>query len=116
MDINGVQLKNTNIKISQMADDACLFLRDNYSISVALLIITDFAVVSGLKTNVEKTKTYNVGKIRDSIIEKDLNVQLDKNDMRLLGLSITSDPDIHIRDYNNTNVELMINLFKVWSR
>ena len=88
-DINGVQLKNTNIKISQMADDTCLSLRDNHSISDALQILTDFAVVSGLKTNVEKTKSYNVGKIRDSIIEKDFNVQWDKNDTRLLGLTIT---------------------------
>ena len=115
-DINGVQLKNTNLKISQMADDTCLFLRDNYSISVALQILTDFAVVSGLKTNVEKTKAYNVGKKRDSIIEKDFNVQWDKNDMSLLGLTITSDPDIHIRDNIDPKIELMINLFKVWSR
>jgi len=54
--IKCIQLKMQCIKISQMADDTCLFLKDIDSISKALGTLNDFETVSGLKTNIEKDK------------------------------------------------------------
>ena len=44
-----------------MADDTCLFLKDNQPIRESLRILDDFQSVSGIKTNVDKTKAYNIG-------------------------------------------------------
>ena len=63
------------IKISQMADDTCLFLKDNDSIGKALVTLNDFGTVSGLKTNIEKTKTYKLSHNKSEIDESSFNMQ-----------------------------------------
>ena len=57
--INGIQL---NVKISQMAADTCLFLKDRSSITEALCLLKFFSIVFCLKMNKENSKAYNVGK------------------------------------------------------
>ena len=59
--IQGILLKNKEIKITQMADDTCIFLNSGTGIPETLKTLENFAICSGLKTNVEKTKAYNIG-------------------------------------------------------
>jgi len=54
--INGIKLKNTELKISQMADDTTIFLNNSKSIPILLQLLEKFAICFGLNTNVEKTK------------------------------------------------------------
>ena len=114
--IQGIQLKNKNLKISQMADDTCLFLKDNDSIRESLNILEDFHMVSGLKTNIEKTKAYNIGQNKNGIHEDDFNLAWDDGDIRLLGLTVTENIDIHLKENVNPKIITMQNLFKVWKQ
>ena len=114
--INGIQLKDKNVKISQMADDTCLFLKDRSSITEALRLLKDFSLVSGLKTNVEKTKAYKVGKATEKLKTDGINLDWENGNMKLLGLTITTNQIDHIKENINPKTELMKILFKVWSQ
>ena len=68
--IKGIPLINCELKISQMADDTTIFLKEENSIPVLFDVLKKFAICSGLKTNIEKTKAYNFGKnIRNSRLQ-----------------------------------------------
>jgi hypothetical protein len=59
--ISGIQVDDKCIKISQLADDTSLFLRDEKSLSNALDLLEKFHVCSGLKLNKSKTKLFCLG-------------------------------------------------------
>ena len=68
--IKGITVNNTEIKISQYADDTTLILNGNQeSLSAALNTIENFGNVSGLRLNDKKTEALWIGqeKMRDLI-------------------------------------------------
>ena len=54
--IKGISIKCIEFKISQLANDPCLYLNDVESLGNALAVPDNFAVYSGLKVNKEKTE------------------------------------------------------------
>ena len=61
--IKGMQVKDTEFKISQFADDTTLILNGKQeSLSAALNTLEHFGTLSGLKFNTEKTKIIWIGK------------------------------------------------------
>ena len=58
--IERIKKKNSTLKISQMADDTTIFVSSSASIPPLLFTLSAFAISSGLKTNVEKTKVYPI--------------------------------------------------------
>ena len=54
--INGISINCIEFKMSQLADDTCLYLHDVESLGNALAVLDSFAVCSGLKVNKEKTE------------------------------------------------------------
>ena len=55
--IKGIKLPdNTEVKISQYADDTTLFVSDNDSISTCLSVLRVYEAASGAKININKTK------------------------------------------------------------
>ena len=66
--IKGIKLPgrvNTEAKISQLADDTTLFLRDSASVVTALEEIARFGKVAGLTLNVKKTVGIWLGTLKD---------------------------------------------------
>ena len=59
--IKGIQVADIEIKISQLADDTSLFIRDTDSIKNIFSLLERFETNAGLKANVEKTKFDNIG-------------------------------------------------------
>ncbi len=59
-----IQTKDSicNIKLTQYADDTCLFLRDQDDIKHALRNINIFSQISGLKLNLTKTEGLSLGR------------------------------------------------------
>ena len=53
--IKGIKLQTREIKISQLFDDTTLFLENELSIKYVKEILYDFEIISGLRTNIEKT-------------------------------------------------------------
>jgi exonuclease III len=59
--VKGVTVNNTEIKLTQLADDTTLFLEDRHSLSIALKALQIFYENSGLKLNYSKTEVLPVG-------------------------------------------------------
>ena len=66
--INGINFKNEEFKVSLMADDATLFLTDIVSLANSISIFNNFGECSGLKLNLQKTEIIPIGKAQNNII------------------------------------------------
>ena len=83
----GLTIFNKEIKISQLADDTTLFLRDKDQVAHALNAITAFSIASGLMLNVSKFEILCLCDSDDKEIEnipvkdcvKYLGIHLSKN-------------------------------------
>ncbi len=62
-DIKGIIIDNMEIKISLLADDITLLLKDLLSLEKSLITFKLFEQCSGLKLNIGKTKAKQIGKI-----------------------------------------------------
>ena len=60
--IKGININNTSIKISLLADDTTLFLQDIQSLHLALNVMFMYKNSSGLKINHTKTHVLQIGK------------------------------------------------------
>ena len=66
--IKGISVKNEECKISQYADDSILILDGNIlSFEHVLKLLDEFAYISGLKVNYDKTEALWIGSMRESI-------------------------------------------------
>ena len=59
--ICGISIGNKKFKISQLADDTTLFLKNIDSLKEALNILDEFHRISGLKLNKKKTEILQLG-------------------------------------------------------
>ena len=113
--IKGILIDNTEVKISQMADDTTVFLNDIDSIKYLFDLMEMFQTSSGLKANLEKTKFYNISPNRISDDETS-NINFEKTPIQLLGLTITNDKKIDIEENFNPRLRGIENILKHWSR
>ena len=57
--IKGIKIKKCCLKITQMADDTTIFVKDINSVKLVLNILDHFAKCAGLKLNKKKLKKFN---------------------------------------------------------
>ena len=112
--INGIPLKNNELKISQMADDTTIFLNNSKSIPILLQLLEQFALCSGLNTNVEKTKAYSLG--INNLKKSSHGLQWEKGPIKFLGITITDDIKTNFEENFLPKIKLMKNLLGIWSR
>ena len=60
--VEGIVIFNRELKLTQLADDTTLFLKNPSSLRKCLSIINEFHQCSGLKLNIEKTEVIAVGR------------------------------------------------------
>ncbi len=53
--INGIQVDDVELKISQLADSTTVFVSDFDSVGNVLQLVDKFHQISGLKLNIDKT-------------------------------------------------------------
>ena len=112
--IEGIKLKNCTLKISQMADDTTIFVSSSASIPQLLSTLSAFAISSGLKTNVEKTKVYP---IHNPLLKAEhlQGLKFEKGPINLLGITVTNDVKINKEKNVTPKLNLMKNLLRMWS-
>ena len=118
MDIRGLLVKETEIKISQYADDTTLILDGSEkSLSEALKILESFEKVSGLRLNSKKTEALSIGsfagkseKLRP---EKEFNWQNPK--VKALGVWLSTDSEITVKLNFVEKMEKMRNCLGYWT-
>ena len=113
--IKGIQIADAEIKISQLADDTSLFIRDTESIKHIFSLLASFEMYAGLKANVEKTKFYNIGNtvINETKLQ---GPKFEKTPIQLLGITVTDDENISIEQNFTPRVKAIENILKHWSR
>ena len=113
--IKGIQVADIEIKISQLADDTSLFIRDTDSIKNIFSLLERFETNAGLKANVEKTKFYNIG---NTVIDETtlLGPKFEKTPIQILGITVTDDENISIEHNFTPRVKAIENILKHWSR
>ena len=90
-DICGIMLPNSKcIKITQYADDTCVYLKDFNQIPKCIAAINRFSQVSGLKLNIEKTEGLCLGTLQNTN-NQTYNIKWPKEPIRYLGIYIGND-------------------------
>ena len=117
-DIRGLLVKDTEIKLSQYADDTTLILDGSEkSLSEALKILQSFEKVSDLRLNSKKTEALWIGscagKSEKLLPEKDFNWQNTK--VKALGVWLSTDPEITGKLNCVEKMEKMRNCLGCWT-
>ena len=118
VDIKGLLVKDTEIKLSQYADDTTLILDGSEkSLSEALRVLESFEKVSGLRLNSKKTEALWIGscagKSEKLYPEKDFNWQNTK--VKALGVWLSTDPEITTKLNFFEKIEKMRNCLGCWT-
>ena len=93
-DIKGIFFGNTEIKITQLADDTTCFLKDKNSLKHVLEIFRDFETCSGLKINIEKTIAKVLGP-EPSPCYNLYDLKWTKDPISTLGITLSGNEDDH---------------------
>jgi hypothetical protein len=111
--ISGVNIGQTEWKISQYADDTTLFLNDEHSLSLVLLIIEMFAKCSGLKINKDKSEAIYIGV--SSNFRHKCNIKWTSGDVKCLGVYINKNTNLANEHNINHKLEKIQSIIKIWS-
>ena len=114
-DISGVMVGDKEIKILQMADDTTIFTSDVQDIPKIVEVLNHFRSISGLKTNIEKTIAYRLGKNHNVDVPEDLGLHWGKFPINLLGITISDDINILKAENFIKKIESVESLTKIWS-
>ena len=85
--IAGILIQNQEFKISQYADDTCLYLSDQESLKAALIVIELFSKCSGLKINKDKSDAIWIG-ASSNFRHKTCGLRCPKKPVKCLGVSL----------------------------
>ena len=115
-DIKGIWVGNTEIKLSQLADDTSMFVIDIESIKNIIKCLNKFHEISGLKMNVDKTIAKPIGSLIDIDIETldDIGIVWTKGPLFTLGITISNDPSVNIEKNFRPKLKVMKDLLNIW--
>ena len=88
--IEGIKVEGCSIKITQLADDTTLFLKDTPSLRSVFSFLDRFNRCSGLKLNRSKTEIMWIGSERHSC-SKPLGLKIAKDSVKCLGVLCNTD-------------------------
>ena len=116
--IRGINIANVECKLSQYADDTTMILDGSeLSLSRTLLLLDNFAILSGLKINYEKTEALWMGsyKDRDFSIPSSKPITWARGKVYALGV-LFSTSEINESDINfREKIEKMKKMMSSWS-
>ena len=117
--IKGIKIGNIELKFSQYADDASAFLDGSKtSLEETLQELENFANISGLKTNFDKTQVVWIGakKYSTEAIKTRWKLSWGTTQFKLLGIMFDVDLDKMIKmNYANKIVQIKHSI-KIWRR
>ena len=103
-EIKGIKIHNTEVKVSQYADDTTLILDGTEeSVRASLLLIEAFGNISGLRLNNEKTELLWIGSKRNCNLKlcPEKNFKWQKGKVKALGVWLSTDQQLTISlNYN----------------
>jgi exonuclease III len=117
--IKGITVKGEEHKISQFADDTCLFLKyDVRTLDNTLQAFDQFKEISGLTVNYDKTELFPIGAIKESELPlySRRNIKWSPKGIKILGIHITHNKkELLLKNYKQI-VSKLDNIIKIWKR
>ena len=114
-DIKGITFNTdipSTIKISQYADDTCLFLTDKNDIENSIKAVNNFSKVTGLKLNLTKTEGMCIGSLKG--LTPDIkSIKWPKDPIRYLGIYIHNTITCNKNNWTN-KLEMIQKLIDNW--
>ncbi len=110
-DIKGIKIDNKEIKISLLAEDITLILKDLSSLEDSLKTFKLFQHCSDLKLNIDKTKIKHIGKILNPD-QFPHGISWIKTPLETLGIFITNDAEENLNLNFKPRIANLTNLFK----
>ena len=110
-------MSNTEIKLSQYADDTTLILNGNQdSLSAALDTINNFGKSSGLKLNDKKTEALWIGSMKGKKekLSPEKNFKWPEIKTEVLGVWISTDPAVTLNMNYTEKVDKITNILSCW--
>ena len=117
--IKGIKINNTEIKLSQYADDTSAYLDGSQtSLEETLNELDIFANISGLKTNFDKTQVVWIGSKKYSThsIKTRWKLSWGTSQFKLLGITFDVDLTKIIWINYRNKVQILKNSIKLWQR
>ena len=112
-EIKGIILGNTEIKITQFADDTCLYLNGTSSLENVFKVFEDFYRYAGLRLNKDKTEMIWLGK--NNRTGKCLDINITNKPTKVLGLWLSKNTEEIIKiniDERITKLKSLLNMWK----
>ena len=116
--IKGIPLCDSEIRISQYADDTNLFsIYDKSSLDGIVEIFNVIEKNMGLKVNYDKTNIYRIGSIRNSLAKlyTQRNFRWESAPINILGVDISHEADLVVKknyDHVLNNIREVLNLWE----
>ncbi len=110
LDVQGILVAEHTFLISQLADDTCLFLKDEKQVPVILDALNLFSNASGLSVNRNKSEIMPVHSLDIDQIE---GIEV-KNYVRYLGILISKSLTDRIVDNFSQRIQKSKNIFNCW--
>jgi exonuclease III len=112
--IRGIQIGETVFKISQFADDTCLYIADENSLENVFNLIELFSKCAGLKVNKEKSEAMWIG-ASSNYRHKPFNIKWTKDSIKTLGIYVNLDRKTTIEDNFNERLKKIKDLLEIWN-
>ena len=111
--IKGLTVNGCTVKITQMADDTTVFLKDVQSVKGVLDTLEHFSCCAGLKLNKEKTEAIQLGKVT-CFIKNKFAIKWVKGPIKVIGIWVGKDKEV-LYDKNITaKIEKLKKLLNMW--
>ena len=113
-DIQGLTFNNKEVKLSQLADDTTLFLKDNNSIAKVLELLKHFQNCAGLKLNTDKTEIIKLGQ-DDHELKVKFGIKWVKAPVKVLGIWVGKNhQEVINKNFENkiSKLQRLINMWK----
>jgi len=108
--LEGISIFDREIKISQLADDTTLFLKDKSQLTKAINVIEQFSCASGLTLNMSKCDIMTLYKSDDSSIDE-ISV---KETVKYLGIYLTKNLTARQQLNFSGRVKKTKSIFNLW--
>ena len=112
-EIHGISVQNRIIKIRYLADDTTFILNETKSINPSLETLECFYKHSGLKTNLEKTQVFTIGK-KLNHLENIPGLDWSKGPIKLLGITLCDSENDNYKYNFEHKIKTIKNLLNLW--
>ena len=112
-EIKGINIGNSEIKLTQLADDTTCFVQDLDSVKAVLNTFDSFNKCAALKVNKDKTKAYYLGNLREHS-EYPFGLDWSEKKISSLGVIITGNENDHYECNFKKRLINMSNLLNQW--